>query len=128
MNGDPFEKFRDSPLAHPDENSVKDAGGKHHLGTQFSTSDLLSGVIDTDSRDIIRAVDEDYVHESHAHKERDQSQAHDPILWEQLVAPDLSAYEASDDHNRGETRRPPAVQQSRPVLDPSARLWWCTSP
>lgn len=73
MNGDSLEKFRDSPLAHPDEQSVKDTGSEHHLGAQLSPSDLLSSIVDTNGGDIIGAIDEHYVHKSHPRKEWDES-------------------------------------------------------
>lgn len=66
VDRDPFEEFRDCPLAHPNEQSVEDACSQHELRAQFAMPNLFFCVVDADSSDIVSAIDQHYVHKAHA--------------------------------------------------------------
>jgi hypothetical protein len=110
MDRDPLEKFRDRPLAHPDEQSVKDTCSQHKLRTQFAMPDLFFCVVDADSGDVISAIDQYYVHKSHACEQWDQGEEHNPVLAKQLVASDFSAGQARENHDSREACCPPTVE------------------
>lgn len=66
VDRDPLEEFRDRPLAHPDEQSVEDTCSQHKLRTQFAMQNLFFCVVNTDSGDVVGAIDQYYVHKAHA--------------------------------------------------------------
>lgn len=110
VDRDPLEELRDCPLAHPDEQSVKDTCSQHELRTQFAIPNLFFCVVDTDSGDVVSAVDQHYVHKAHAREQWKQGEEHDPILAKQLVASDFPAGKARENDDGGETCCPPAVE------------------
>ena len=128
LDRDPLEEFGNGPFAHPDEQGVEDAGGQDQLGAEFAVFDLLSSVIDADCGDVVGAVDQDEMHKGHAPKERDQSQEHDPIFPEQLVAPCLSANQAREDDDGSKACCPPAVEEGRVVCETGSTVWRSAGP
>ena len=128
VDRDPLEEFGNGPFAHPDEQGVEDAGSQNQFRAQFTVPDFLSSVVDAVGGDVVGAVDQNYVHTSHARKKRDQSEEHDPIFPEQLVAPGLPAAQAREDDDGSKTCCPPAVEKCRVVCEASPAVGWSAGP
>ena len=128
LDRNPLEEFGDGPFANPDEQGVEDAGGQDQLGAEFAVLNLLSSVLDADCCNIIGTVDQDEMYTGHAREQRDQSQEHDPIFPEQLVAPCFPASQAREDDDGSETCCPPAVEECRMVCQAGSTVWRSSGP
>jgi hypothetical protein len=82
-----LEKLRDCKLADPDKESVVDARCENQFGTYLTEVYFVGCEIFTS--DIVGAVHEDDMNQSHARKQRYQTQSHNLVLLEQTSTPNL---------------------------------------
>lgn len=128
VNCDSLEKFRDGPLAHPDEEGIEYARSQDELRTKLAMPDLFFGVVDADCGDVVGPVDEHDVYKAHACEEWKQGEEHDPVFAKQLVASDFPARQTREDDDGGEACCPPAVEQGGMVCQASASIWRSAGP
>ncbi len=74
---------------------------------------------------VVRAPEEDDVHQAHPQHEWDDAQRHDLILAEQSFGPDISPAKSDQDDGQGEAGTPPTHQQGRVVVETAfCRRWF----
>jgi hypothetical protein len=103
-----LEELRDGKFANPDEESIVDARCENQFGTYLTEVYFVRCKIFTS--DIVGAVHEDDMNQSHARKQRYQTQSHNPVLLEQTSTPNLSPSQACEDDDYGESSTPPAEE------------------
>lgn len=72
---------------------------------------------------VVRAPEEDDVHQTHPQHEWDDAPGHDLVLAEQTFRPNISPTESNQDDGQGEAGTPPTHQQGRIVLNTGRRRW-----
>ena len=93
---------------------IHDPRSQNQLTSSLSPRDFQS--CKARSVDIIRSVQQNDVHKSHSHEQRQDSQNHDPILEEDLLRSDIPpTYSEQNYRNRIECT-PPRHQQRRLVF------------
>jgi hypothetical protein len=103
-----LEELRDGEFANPDKECIVDARCENQFRTYVAEIYFVRCKILTS--DIVGAIHEDDMDQSHARKQRYQTQSHNPVLLKQTSTPNLSPSQACEDDDYGESSTPPAEQ------------------
>ena len=87
---------------------VHDPRRQHQSASNLSVTNVHGGQASRDR--VVRAPDEDNVHQAHPQHERDDAQSHDLILAKQSFCPNISPTESDQDDGQGEAGTPPTYQ------------------
>lgn len=71
---------------------------------------------------IVRAIKQDDVNDSHPDHQRDDAQCYDLIFSEQHASPDKASSYSHNDDDQGEAGTPPAEEEGGMILLPGARF------